>query len=118
MNQKMKIFGLILVAFICLNFISTAAIKAESVDSNETTSISTRAVLPNEPGSSAPSYFFNRYVHVHSSRYSTKPSETKIWQVVYSKGVKYEGWVYWTGKSKVVTYGVRHYEFRGSLHKA
>ncbi|MEY8370102.1 hypothetical protein AAK938_01185 [Aerococcaceae bacterium 50-4] len=118
MNRKIKILGIMFVALIYLVSLDTEVAKAETIVSDATTIISPRAVLPNEPGSSAPSYFFNRYVHVHSSRYSNKPSETKIWQVAYSNGKKYQGWVYWTGKSKVVSYGVRHYEFRGSLHRA
>lgn len=50
------------------------------------------------------------------------PVSTKIWQVRYSGGIKYQGYMYWTGATKVNVSDPRpnlnQYQFRGTLNRA
>lgn len=68
-------------------------------------------------GGSSSKYYFNDYVHVTGGKYTNRPSQTRIWQVVYSNGNKYEGWVDWTGKYKTIGFGVNTYQYTGVLNK-
>lgn len=49
------------------------------------------------------------------------PVSTKIWQVRYVSGKKYQGYMYWTGATKVNVSDPRpnnnQYQFRGTLKR-
>lgn len=93
-------------------------ISASEQENHEAMPMSQNLPAPEVPGGGSNSkYYFNKYVYVSGGKYTKRPSSNKIWQVAYYKGIKYAGWVTWTGKYKWVGYGVYHYQFTGFLNK-
>lgn len=49
------------------------------------------------------------------------PRSKKVWQVRYRSGIKYEGYMYWTGKYKVNISDPRpnfnQFQYKGTLYK-
>ncbi|MDU4893472.1 MAG: hypothetical protein E6X39_02990 [Enterococcus hirae] len=64
---------------------------------------------------------FNDYVYMQNKLHGTSrwiPSMTKIWQVKYKNGKKYQGYVNWTGRYKNGTHIGAYYQYTGLLFRA
>ncbi|MCH1976064.1 hypothetical protein MCG01_02660 [Enterococcus hirae] len=68
--------------------------------------------------SSASTLNFSEYVYMQNKPHGSSrwiPSLTKIWQVKYKDGKKYQGYVKWTGKYKNGTHIGAYYQYTGVL---
>lgn len=114
-NKTFLLFSTFLLTWSLLGF------QISNVSAQETPEdVPTLQSLPhkeNPHGGSASKYYFSQYVLVTGGKYSQRPSSTRIWQVAYSNGSRYAGWVTWTGRYTSVGYGVYTYEYTGFLNK-
>lgn len=64
---------------------------------------------------------FYEYVYMQNKPHGSSrwiPSETKIWQVRYKNGKKYQEYVNWTGQYKNGTHIGAYYQYAGLLFRA
>ena len=64
---------------------------------------------------------FSEYVYMQNKPHGSSrwlPTSTKIWQVKYKDGKKYQGYMNWTGKYKNGTHIGAYYQYTGVLTRA